>query len=190
MEIQKLEDLNWLEEWSGREIPDLVLNLSPEVIDVVRKFIEESYEAKIQVVKKAILANEVTLKFIPNFISIHILKNFIEPEMAALIAETLSLDLTMPIIKGLDVEYISQSMVYLKAEVSAEILLKLENFKIQKILDRILKLNPLKVLDILHHIPETKKKYVSVSLSVDQFQNIHLSETRKKILNEWSTKTF
>jgi histidyl-tRNA synthetase len=110
--------------------------------------------------------------------------------MAALIAETLSLDLTMPIIKGLDVEYISQSMVYLKAEVSAEILLKLENFKIQKILDRILKLNPLKVLDILHHIPETKKKYVSVSLSVDQFQNIHLSETRKKILNEWSTKTF
>lgn len=186
MEKQNSEDLSWLEEWSGKEVPEKIANLPPEQLHSLRDFVEETYESKIRAVKKAIMANELTLKFIPNFITVQILKSFIEPEMAALIGETLPLPLTLPIIQGLDAEYIAQAGVYLKADVGAEIFLKLDRYKMQKVIERLLTLKPLKVLDILHHIPENKRKNLPLRLNPSQFVGIHLSETRQSVIANWT----
>ncbi|MCX7999244.1 MAG: hypothetical protein N3A69_09900 [Leptospiraceae bacterium] len=182
----KSEDLEWLEEWAGGEVPAIFETLPSETIHAIRLFIEKVYENKLELVRKAIRSNEVTLKFIPTFIIVHILKNFIEPEMAAIIAETLSLNLTLPIIKGLDVEYIAQAAIYLRPDFTAQILGKLTPTKANQILNRILELNPLKVLDILSHLPSwMEKSKIQVLLTEDRFQNLHLSPHRKQVLETW-----
>lgn len=183
------EDLEWLEEWSGGEVPAIFETLSPEALHNIRVFIEKVYENKLELVRKAIRSNEVTLKFIPTFIVVHILKNFIEPEMAAIIAETLSLDLTVPIIKGLDVEYIAQSSVHLRPEFTAKILARLNPNKANQILNRLLELNPIKGLDVLAHISKwMDKSKLQIRIPQEKFANLHLSSFRKEVLESWTLK--
>jgi hypothetical protein len=184
-EKQTTEDSIWLEEWSGQEVPDEFLELTPSSQKAIRRFVEEVYESKIKSVKKAIMANELTLKFIPNFITIQILKSFIEPEMAALIGETLPLSLTLPIIKGLDPEYLAESGLYLNAARAAEIFIQLDSYKMKKIFQIILHRKPMKILDIYHHISESKQSLLP-KIDKNIFESIHLTETRKQILNKFA----
>lgn len=182
----KEDDLQWLEEWSGGEVPEIFETLNPQVTHSFREFVEKTYEKKLELVRKAIRSNELTLKFIPNFIIVHILKNFIEPEMAAIIAETLSMDLTLPIIRSLDVEYISQAAIHLKPEFTAQILEKLGVNKSNQILNRILELNPLKALDVLFYYSQRiDRNKISIQLSPQHFENLHLSSHRKHVLETW-----
>lgn len=184
--MEPQEDLQWLEEWAGGEVPELLETLNPEILHAVRTFIEKVYENKLELVRKAIRSNELTLKFIPNFIIIHILKNFIEPEMAAIIAETLSFDLTLPIIKGLDIEYIAQAAVYLKPDFTSQILKKISLSRANQILNRILEIHPLKALDILAHSSSwLDKSKINISISKERFSQMHLSAHRKQILEFW-----
>ena len=177
------EDKNWLEELVGTDLPKEIAEMSPENLHAVRLFVESFYNEKMKSIKKAISANEVTLKFIPNFILFQIIKKFLDPSAAALVAESISVSLITPIVSGLEPDYIAETAVFLNAERASEIFEKLEKRKLNQILEYLEMKKPMKVLDILHHIAPEKIRQLQVRLNRDMYEDHPLSETRKKVFD-------
>jgi hypothetical protein len=184
MSNQYEDDKNWLEELAGKELPDCVSELPPETLHSLKEFIDEFYEAKMSSVRKAFQANELTLKFMPNFLVYQVIKNFLDPSVAALVAESISVPTIAPIISSLDVEYIANSTIFINSQRAAEILLRLDKRKVKLILESLLKKKPLKVLDIMHHIPVEKYKTFGLKLDETVYQDFHLSDSRKEVLQK------
>ncbi|MCB1143063.1 MAG: hypothetical protein KDK54_12525 [Leptospiraceae bacterium] len=183
---QHEEDLVYLEELSGNELPPEINSLPPETLHIVRIFLEDLYETKMKSLRKAILANEITLKFIPNFIIFQIIKNFVDPLMAGMVAESISLSLLVPIIRGLEPDYLAESAKTMNSEKAAEVFLKVDKSKLIKIIDLLAKEKPLKLLDILHHVPKDKLKTYTIRLNPEDFEGFKLSDHRKEILDHLS----
>jgi hypothetical protein len=178
---QREQDTIYLEELSGNELPVSINNLSDDTLHQVRLFIEDLYEDKMKSLRKAIMANEITLKFIPNFIVFQIIKNFVDPLMAGMVAESLTLSLLVPIIKGLEPEYLAESAKTMNSEKAAEVLLVVEPKKLQKIIEILETKKPLKLLDILSHVPEKKLIEYKIKLRPNYFEDLHLSDHRKQV---------
>lgn len=177
------EDRNWLEELTGNDLPDKIAEMSPENLHAVRLFVEDFYDEKMRSIRKALSANELTLKFIPNFILFQIIKKFLDPSVAALVAESISVSLVAPIVSGLEPDYIAETAVFLNAERAAEIFVKLDKRKLNQMLEYLEMKKPMKVLDILHHIPHEKIRQLQIRLNRDMYADHHLSETRQAVFD-------
>ncbi len=184
MSNQYEDDKNWLEELAGKELPDSIADLPPETLHSLKEFIDEFYEAKMSSVRKAFQANELTLKFMPNFLIYQVIKNFLDPSVAALVAESISVPTIAPIISSLDAEYIANSTIFINAQRASEILLRLDKRKVKPILEILLKKKPLKVLDIMHHISSDKYKTFGLTIDPTIYEGYHLSESRKEVLQK------
>lgn len=179
------DDLNYLEEFSGSEIPKSILNLPPDTIKDIRLFIEKSYESKMMSIRKAMKANNMTLKILPNFIIHSVLKIYVDPPMAGFIAECLEPSLISGILSGLDPEYISEAAISMDSEKCAKIIFYLDKSILAKTLNLILSKKPLKLLDIIGYVPETVLKKKNVSLNTEIFNSFpNLSHHRKTALEK------
>ncbi|MCB1191442.1 MAG: hypothetical protein H7A23_19565 [Leptospiraceae bacterium] len=150
------EDLVFLEELVGGDIPHSIADLPPETIHEVRLFIEGFYNVKMEAVRKSIQANTVIIKYIPNFIIHYVIRSYIDPPVGAMIAESLEPSLFLNIVAGLEPQYIYESIVYLNAEKAAMILFRLNKRLSTKVFNLLLENKPNKLLDILLHVEDDK----------------------------------
>ncbi len=169
------EAIVFLEEISGVELPKEIVALPTETLIVVKCFVEELYQKKMNSLRKAMKANELTLKLIPNFIIHTIIKNYIDPSVAAIAGECLDYSLLSGIVNGLEPEYISESALNMNTKRASELLIQLPSHLMPKTIQSIVSKNTLKFLDIVYHIPSDKlekiQKYIDYSL-FNKFENL------------------
>ncbi len=173
------EDLTYLEELAGGNLPNSITKLSPQTLHDIRLFIEDFYNIKMEAIKKSIQANTVILKYIPNFIIHYVIRSFIDPPVGAMIAESLEPSLFLNIVTGLEPQYIYESVVYLNAERAAFILFRLNKRLSKKVFDLLLENKPLKLLDILYHVEDDKIFDLARDIDLYKLKNVDsLSENR------------
>lgn len=186
---QREESIIFLEEISGETLPIELQELPTETLVAVKNFVQTFHQKKMNSLRRAMQANELTLKLIPNFLIHTIIKNYIDPSVAAIAGECLDYSLLSGIVSGLKPEYISESAINMDPKRAAELLLLLPKNLMPKTIQCIFNKNQLKFLDIIYHIPLEKIKIIQNHINLDNLnENNSLSKHRKSALDKIKTK--
>jgi hypothetical protein len=180
--FKKQQHLEHLERLSELPLSESFQSFSEAQLEEVNSLVEEILEKERAGLDRFFESMSQTLKFIPNFIILAITTKYIEPPVAARITVKLPLKNSVAIAKGLSVEYISETAIYMDDEYAASLLTKLPNSQLVNILNKLYEAHPLRILDIFVHMD---KKYFFISkppVSFLQMDTEHLSDTRTEVL--------
>lgn len=177
------DDLIFLEELAGSEVPKAISNLPEETLHEIRLFIEGFYNVKMDAIRKSIQANTVIIKYIPNFIIHYVIRSFIDPPVGAMIAESLKPSLFLNIVAGLEPNYVYECVVFLNSERAAMILFRLNRRLADKVFDLLLENKPVKLIDILQYVEDDKIFELARRIDLNKLKDLEgLSESRTDTL--------
>ena len=178
--MNKEQTLEYLEKLTSDNVPESIQNLPPEVLNDVREYVEKVVYIKTKGVDKAFELSTVTIKFIPNFILLPLINSYIEPPIAARIAKFLTVRQVLDIVNGLDLNYVSETLLYMEEAPAAKIVLEMRPKKVAEIMQKVFNKQPLKILDIAPFIPDHKCPDIFDSINMQKFLDMTINSDRRK----------
>jgi len=176
--------ITYFESLGDAPLPGQIDLLSLKQLEDVQVLIVNALEKERAGMDKFFDSVSQTLKYIPNFIILAITSKYIEPPIAARITEKLTLKQATAIARGLQVEYIAETSVFLEDEFAGLLLNGMARNKAERVANILFEKHPLKALDITSFLDAVFLKKLSLSCSELDIESEHLSERRLNSLNK------
>lgn len=174
------DDLEYLEKLISDSLPDTLVNLPPEAIQEIKNYVEKVVHIKTKGVDKAFELTSVTIKFIPNFVLIPLIKSYIEPPIAARIAKVLTVKQILDIISQLSNEYVAESLLYMEEEAAFQVLKEMRSNRLFEIMRLVFQKQPIKVLDLGYYFPDSFLRNIIHCFNPDKYKGIHIHTEKRK----------
>lgn len=149
-ELEKRELLlEQLERLSEAELDSKLTKLDDETFAELSHLVNRVLEKERKGFDRFFESISQTLKYLPNFLVLAITNKYIEPPIAARITSKLPIKSAVQIAKGLSIDYICNTAIYMDESYAAELLSKLPNKTSKAIILALCESHPLRLLDIL-----------------------------------------
>ena len=183
--MHKLSDLEFLETLSENEIPEFLADLTPPQLNQLRTYVQGVVDEQNAGMDKLFQSMAMAIKFIPNFFLIGIIKQFIEPAIAARIAVTLPLKESLSLAHSMEPDYLGETSVHLPTDLTLKITSGLKPRLQEQVLQYMAQKHPLRALDIAANMPEKTKKILAGFMDLSSIDESHLiADSRKNTLHE------
>ncbi|WP_156497564.1 hypothetical protein, partial [Oleiphilus sp. HI0043] len=107
------EQLEQLERQSESDLPEIISGMSDEQFEAVFDLVESVLERERKGFDRFFESISQTLRYIPNFLVLAITNKYIDPPIAARITSKLPIKSAVQIAKGLSVEYVCETAVFM-----------------------------------------------------------------------------
>lgn len=152
------EQLEQLERQSESDLPEIISGMSDEQFEAVFDLVESVLERERKGFDRFFESISQTLRYIPNFLVLAITNKYIDPPIAARITSKLPIKSAVQIAKGLSVEYVCETAVFMNERYSVELLARLPKKQAQDVIACLAEQHPLRVLDILEYADKSLLK--------------------------------
>ena len=169
-------DLKHLMEWTEEPIPPFFKELSPDQLHALRGYTQNVVDYETDGLDELYYTISSLIKYIPNFVLLPLITNYIKPPIAAGVCAKLSVKEASNLAAGLPVEYLGEVALHLESEWAAEIFARLKPSLAEKCIVYEASNHPMKTLDI--------GQYVDTKLLKKASQYLHLLETVDETLLE------
>jgi len=185
MENENVENLEYLSTVSDAKLPEFVKDLPQDAVQELREYVNGVVEHETAGLDKFFESISTTMKYIPTFITLSVVKKYVEPPVAARISEKITLKQTLKIANGVSVEYTGEVARFLNNEVAGEILSSLDEKKAKETMEYVAQNYPLKALDVVEYLPEPFLKNMKSILDLNVFEGMDLhTVAREKALEK------
>ena len=120
------DDLKHLIEWTEKPIPPFFKTLSPEHLHALRAYTQNVVDYETDGLDELYYTISKLITYIPNFILLPLITNYIKPPIAAGVCAELSLKEASNLASGLSADYLGEVAFHLESEWAAEIFNKLK----------------------------------------------------------------
>lgn len=173
-----------LERLSESDLPQIIMDLEDEQFFALNQLVDDVLMRERKGFDRFFESISQTLKYIPNFLVLAITNKYIEPPIAARITSKLPIKNAVQIAKGLSVEYICETAVYMEEAYAAELLGRLPKKLSQNVITQLMAGHPLRVLDIFEYAESALYKLApAVGFEYSEIES-DLNEVRKKTLKK------
>ncbi len=173
-----------LERLSESDLPKAIMGLNDEQFFALNQLVEDVLARERKGFDRFFESMSQTLKYIPNFLVLAITNKYIDPPIAARITSKLPIKNAVHIAKGLSVDYICETAIYMEEAYAAELLGKVPKKLTESVITKLMAEHPLRVLDIFEFADTRLCKLASASGSDYSEIEIDLNEVRKKTLQK------
>ncbi len=181
---RQLSDLDYLIELSEGHLPAFIETLEPHDRHELRNYVESVMVRRDAGLDKLFESTSLVMKFIPNVILHSITCRYIDPPLAARIANKLTVRQAIGVTAGLPIEYIGETAAYLHNRHAVEILEGLKPELIAAVFEYLMSNYPLRGLDILEFASERTLRMASSMIDSHLFDESVLSHRRREVLNK------
>lgn len=173
---EKHHNLKHLIEWTEEPIPPFFRDLSAEQLYELHGYTQNVVDYETDGLEELYYTISTIMKYIPNFVLLPLITNYIKPPIAAGVCAELSLKEASNLASGLPVEYLGEVALHMDSEWAAEIFSKLKSSLAEKCIEYEVSHHPMKSLDI--------GQYVDTKLLKKASKYLHLLETVDETLLE------
>ena len=154
-------DLRRLIEWTEKPVPPFFRELSSEQLHELHGYTQNVVDYETDGLEELYYTISKLMKYIPNFVLLPLIINYIKPPIAAGVCAELSLKEASSLASGLPVEYLGEVALHLESEWAAEIFSKLKPALAEECIEYEVTHHPMKTLDIGQYVDTTLLKKAS-----------------------------
>lgn len=181
--MKELNDLEYLELLTEENIPKFFDGLGKTELSEMRAWIETMLIQQNTGLDKLFDGMLLSMKFIPNFVLIGMIKQFMDPSLAARIASRMEFKPLLNLAQGLSVEYLGETSIFISPDLATKIILALKPSIQKDTLIYIATKHPLRSLDLADMLTPSLQQILAneIEFSTLAEDSIH-SPSRKHAL--------
>jgi len=177
-------DLKHMIEWAEKPIPAFFKDLSPEHLHELRGYTQAVVDYETDGLKELYYTISTLIKYVPNFVLLPLITNYIKPPIAAGVCEQLGLREASKLASGLPAEYLGEVAHHMESKWVAEILARLKPSFAEQCIEYAIMHHPMKALDIGQYVDKDILKIAAKYLHIIETVDRTLLEDYAELMEE------